>query len=260
MQNINSTTGGGKSRKVLKAFGVFSVAALIVAVVAHFIWKSSGSNQWELDKEIDGVKVYSLKTPGSVLKKFKIEGVFRSKLAGIMKVMRDPNTCDDVGCVESYVIDKTGYPQFMHFTFKYPMPFPFKTREYVVLSEFRQDAQTKAIYVDFKAAPDRIPPNDGCCIRVRHMHDIWQYKPLPNGDVQVEFILDIDLGGYVPYVLTNFLFADAVSKDIPDLQKILDTEEYQNAVVDYVMEVDEPDLSAHAIESKQAENPALLEN
>jgi hypothetical protein len=92
------------------------------------------------------------------------------------------------------------------------------------------------------------------------MHDIWQYKPIGNGDVQVEFTLDIDLGGYVPYVLTNFLFADAVSKDIPDLQKILDTEEYQNAVVDYVMEVDEPDLSAQVLKSEQAESPASLEN
>ncbi|RYE52753.1 MAG: hypothetical protein EOP48_15815, partial [Sphingobacteriales bacterium] len=195
MQNIISDTPRG-SKGIVRKFFVFLgytlLAALVVAVISHFVWKYSGSNEWEFDKEVDGVKVYTLKTPGSVLKKFKIVGVFRSKLAGIMKVMRDPDTCDDVGCVESYVIDKTNYPQFMHFTFKYPLPSPFKTREYVVLSEFRQDPQTKAIYVDFKAAPDRIPPNDGCCVRVRHMHDIWMYTPLPNGDVQVEFILDID--------------------------------------------------------------------
>lgn len=242
MQNTDSTKPPKSFLKKILMFLMFSLLAIFaVLVVMHFVWKNSGSDQWELEKTIDGTQVYSLKSPGSVLKKYKVIGQFKAKLGPIMKVMRDPSACDDVGCYESYIIETVEYPRLVYYTFRYPMPSPFKPREYVVLSEFHQDDKTKEIYVDYKSAVDKLPPND-CCVRVTHMHNIWKFIPQENGNVQVEFIMDHDPGGFVPYFLVNMGMSEEIHSNIPDLQEVLDKEKYKNAKVDYVQEV-EPSVS-----------------
>ncbi|TQV86005.1 hypothetical protein [Aliikangiella coralliicola] len=236
MENNNTIN---KPKKLVRKFLLYGLLSIIVILfISHWVWKSSGTGEWEFVHEIDGVVVHSMKEPGSVIMKYKVNGKFKSSLSGIMKLMRDPDSCEDVGCNESYIIDKEDYPRFVHYTFRYDMPDPFLPREFVVLSEFHQDPESKEIYVDYKAAVDKLPPND-CCVRVTHMHNIWKFKPLGNGEVEVEFIMDNHPGGMLPYFLVNAEFTDTMHLEIPALQEILDKKEYQAAKVDYVMEYDE---------------------
>jgi len=236
MENNSSITKPKKTVRKFLLYGLLSIT--VILFISHWVWKSSGSSEWEFIREVDGVIVYSMKTPGSLIKKYKVTGRFKSTLSGIMKLMRDPDSCNDVGCNESYIIDKKDYPRFVHYTFRYDMPEPFKPREFVVLSEFHQDPESKEIYVDYNAAVDKLPPNE-CCVRVTHMHNIWKFKPLGNGEVEVEFIMDNHPGGMMPYFLVNAEFTDTMHLEIPALQEILYKEEYKNAKVDYVKEFDD---------------------
>lgn len=226
-----------KRRIVLKVISYGFAACLVGLLTAHFWWKYSGSGEWVLERELDGTTVYSMKESGSVYKKFKVISKFNSKLSPIMKVMRDAETCEEVGCYDYSIFgDASKSPQFVHYTFKYAFPWPFSPRQYVVLSEFRQDPVTKAIYTDFKSTPEAIPDDD-CCIRVSKMHNIWKFEPGSNGDVKVEFIQDEEPGGFLPYFLFNAENTNTIHLNIPYLQKILNKERFKNAVVDYVAEV-----------------------
>ena len=63
------------ARPIIKIATFVSLGALtLVAIlsIAHLAWKNSGSNTWELEIDKNGVKVYSLKSPGSTLKQFKM--------------------------------------------------------------------------------------------------------------------------------------------------------------------------------------------
>lgn len=239
MENIEHKP---KVRSLKKKIGIFFgyllLTILVVACVAHFVWKYSGSNKWEYDREIDGVKVYSMKTPGEVFTKFKLEGVFHTKLAGLVKLMRDPNTCDDVGCTNSYVIETKDFPKFVTYTFRYPMPSPFKPREFVVVSEFTQHPDTKEIYVDYKSVNDKLPPND-CCVRVPRMNNSWRFKPIDEDTVSLEYIYDNPPGGMAPYFLINAGLSSTLYQTIGELQVVLNTEKYKSATVDYVKEVEQ---------------------
>jgi hypothetical protein len=223
---------------LMKTLAVFLGLVVVAALIAHFAWKYSGSGQWEFEHEKEGVKVYSLKAPGAVLKTYKVIGKFKAQLDPIMKVMRDPSACDDVGCYESYIIEKPDFPRLVTYTFRYPTGSPFKPREYVVISEFIQDPKTKEIYVDYKSIEGKLAPSD-CCVRVKGMHNKWRFIPKDNGDVEVQFVMDHDPGGFIPYFLVNMEMTDAIHTNIPDLQKVLDKEKYKNADVDYVKEVGE---------------------
>lgn len=237
MEDVNvSQQPQSLAKKVLTYFGFVVAALVVVGMIAHFVWKSSGSGEWELLHEIDGIKVYTLKEPGRVLEMYKVIGRFKAKLGPIMKVMRDPAACDEVGCYNSYIIKTEEYPRLVYYTFTYPLPEPFLPREYVVLSEYNQDPVTKEIYVDFKTVDNVLPVTD-CCVRVTHMHNKWQFIPKGDDIVEVQFTMDHDPAGNLPYFMVNADMRDMIHTNIPDLQAVLDLPNYKDVSVDYVLEV-----------------------
>lgn len=239
METSNSVTQPQKNKfkKVLKylLFGTSSLIAILFLL--NWIWMMSGSNQWKLEREKDGVKVYTLKSPGSRFIKVKAIGRIRSTLAGIVRLAIEPS-CEDVGCYDQRLIARIdSLPGYYYYTFRFDLPFPFATREFVILTTFSQNPQSKEIFIDIIATPNKIPP-DECCVRVAQMHNTWRFTPLENGEVDVEFVADTDPGGGVPYFLTN-LGAPSGSYDILiRLQEILNKEKYQNAKIDYVQELE----------------------
>lgn len=219
-----------------KGLGYFFAILIVVGIIGHYYWKQSGDGQWKYETEVNGTKVYTLKEPGEVYLKVKMNGVFRGSLSAIMKVMRDPAACEDVGCYDYNILKEEAYPRYIYYTFKYPWPAPFKDRHYVVKSEFFQDADTKAIYVDFKKTDQVQSPPGDCCVTVDAMHNIWQFKPLGEGKVEVEFIMFERPGGMFPYPMFNAYAVGEIATNVPLLQEVLDMKKYTEAVVDYVEE------------------------
>ena len=87
---VKPRTWGRKIAKILLSVGV---ALVVLFFVAQLIWRFSGSNQWELAMEKDGIKVYSLKVPGEDLMQFRAIGRIHSTLPGIVAWMKDPEAC-----------------------------------------------------------------------------------------------------------------------------------------------------------------------
>lgn len=221
-------------KKLVKVLGRVSVAALALYVVASVTWRFSGSNQWEFDGVRNGVNIYTLKTSGTDL--IQVKGVVRvnSTLGGIMKLAMDPATCDDYGCHETRDIARVD-DWLQYSSFQINLPAPFQAREFVVMSKIHQNSDTKEILMEFVAAPDKAPPND-CCFRVTDMNNSWRLTPLGNGQVEVEYIQNMDEGGYIPDLLLNIRRPKLVATLLSKLQGMLNKKNYQNARLDYIQE------------------------
>ncbi|MEO7323239.1 MAG: hypothetical protein ABIW82_00260 [Dokdonella sp.] len=166
------------------------------AVLGHFVYKYSGSDEWHALPEKDGVKVFWQKMPGTTIVKYKGVTRFRSSLTSITRFMQDPTTCDDVGCSDYVVLDNVSpQVQYMSFVYNYK---PFSKRQFVVKVEVLQDPNSKEVTVHYASDPNRIPAND-CCVRVPHMNNTWTFKPAGNGELDVEYIVDMYEGGMIPY-------------------------------------------------------------
>lgn len=211
-----------------------SVSLVTLFFVASLIWKFSGSNQWELFQEKNGVKVYSLKAPGLDVK--QVKGVVRvhSTLAGIVKFMQDPDVCNDIGCYESKMIERVD-DQLQYFSFQFHYPFPFRTREFVVRAQFYQNPHTKEVFLEYAAAPDKTPPN-ACCFRITDMNNTWRFTPLENGQVEIEYTVNMNDGGFVPDLLHNMKRPRVMFALLPRLQGLLNKEKYQSAKFDFIKE------------------------
>jgi hypothetical protein len=202
----------------------------------------SGSNQWELEFEKDGVKVYSLKSPGSSLKKFK--GIARanyslSQLSASFVEDNHMETCRDwlPGCSDFQSIEPFNSQTMSDVElWKIDLIFPFSPRETLMRGFLYQDKQSKELFAEFIAAPNIIPPNEGC-VRVKHMHNTWRYTPLENGEIEIEFVQDMDIGGLLPDFLLNFTGAHGVYTFLHDiLPKMMNQEKYLNAKFDFIEE------------------------
>lgn len=222
-----------RTRKLMKFLVLGSVSLLALLFVARFIWVVSGSNQWEFFGEKNGVKVYTLKSPGSDL--IQAKGIFRvhATLASVVKLLREPDTCKDIGCVESYVIERVDEQlEYSHFRVNFRPP--FRPRDFVVRSQVYQSPHTGEVLVEFVAAPGKAPLND-CCLRVNVMNNTWRLTPVENGQVEIEYVLNMNEGGFIPDILLNMTHPKMLF-NLRGLQALLNKDKLQTAKLDFIKE------------------------
>jgi len=209
-----------------------SLSLLVLYCVARLTWRFSGSNQWELVEERNGAKVYSLKEPGSDLKQIRGVVRVRSTLAGLVTWLQDPDTCRDSGCYANTVERVDDQLEYDYFRFGMS---PFRTRDFVLRAHFHQIPRTKEIWAEYAAAPDKVPPND-CCFRVTNMNTTWRLTPLGDGQVEAEYTMNMDWGGFLPDLLSNVGRPQYLFMQLQNLQGYLNREKFQTAKFDFIQE------------------------
>src|SRR5262245_40442726 len=223
-------------KRLLKVLLVLSVSLVALYFVARVIWRFSGSNQWELVGEKKGLKVYTLKSPGSDLMQIRANLRVRSKLATIVRYMQDLETAKYY-CADWCGIGTEAGGQVAYNYVRYDYPFPFKPRDQALRISAFQNPDNKEVLVWVAAAPDKAPRNE-CCIRVTHMSNTWRCTPIGNGQVDIEIIINMADGGWMPDEFVNWNRTDFAFVALEDLQEVLDKENYRNAKLDYIKELD----------------------
>lgn len=213
-------------KRLAKIFLIGCLCLVVIAAAAHLIWKYSGSGEWKLRGTEDGVTVYSMKKPGSTMKQFKGIARVRSTLPIAMAASMDDQIyteiCKWAGCVGAKVLERPDEQNQLIY-FRTPYPLNFRPREFLAAQRLSRDPVTKALIVEITAAPGKRPLND-CCIRVAHMNNTWRYTPVKNGELEIEYVVDINDGGYFPYVLANLGTPLFVGGMLSQMQGILDKE------------------------------------
>ena len=229
-------------RRLLR-FAVYAGAVSVVAIFAgNVLWRMSGSNEWELEFERNGVKVWSLKEPGAYNKQYRavMQGEFtlNQLVAGLIENSTQEMCKKNIpGCMDVQVIEPWS-DQTMTDTvlWKLELPEPFLPRESLIGSHVHQDPATKTVTVDVMAAPNSAPRNPGT-IRLTHFQNRWRYTPVGNGKVEIEFIQNIDMGGMFPDFLLNLGGAEETYKFLHDqLPKLLDRDDLRRARYDFIVE------------------------
>lgn len=231
-------------RKVLK-FAGYGIAAIIVAAyVANVLWKMSGSNQWTLELEKNGVKVYSLKSAGSYNKQYKAVMRANYSLNQLVGGLIENSTLDNCknnipGCVDLQVIDPWNSNTMSDTVlWKLALPKPFIPREMVIRSQVSQDPKTKTVTVDVMAAPNSTPRNVGV-VRLTHVQNRWRYMPVGKDEVEIEFLQDVDMGDSFPAILLNIVGAEETYKFIHDqLPSLLNKEQLRKVKYDFIAETE----------------------
>lgn len=244
----NKTTtkpANSRIKKILKIILYGGSALIIVLFVLDLMWVRSGSNKWKLEMEKNGVKIYSLKPPGTSKKQFRsnMRMNYHSLSQLVAGQIENANleTCKELvlGCMDLQVIHPFD-PKEMSDTmlWKIKLPGPFLPRENLIKSQIYQDKNTKTVTIEIMAAPNEIPRNPGT-IRTTNIHNIWKFTPLETGQVEIDYFLDMSLGGMFPDLLMNFGAVDTMYKWIHDLfPQLVSRESFKTISYDLIEELE----------------------
>lgn len=211
----------GKIVRVL-LWVVFSFIVLLF--VAHFYGLYSGSGEWKPEGEVNGIKMFSKKSPGSLLNQFKMEMILEEPIDVLISAFVDPDMCDFVGCKGELIEDFGEQIKYIKFVFK--VRDPYKPREMVVKSQLTFFPNGDFL-VEVDAVPDYIPLDD-CCFRVTDMNNTWLFTPVGDSKFKLEYIVDQNMGGFMPYFLYNIRYPDSGYHQLGVLQNtILKADRYQ---------------------------------
>lgn len=253
---MESQTPERKRGRLLKRIAIVllrvTVTVIVLLAVARFAWRFSGSNQWELVREGKGAKVYALKQPGADLLQLKGTVQVRSTLAGVVSWLQDPSTCADIGCKDVRIVEKVS-DQINYSAFRYDVPPPFRSREFVLRQHVHQIPETREVWAEFAAVPDKIPHNS-CCLRVTHLLNTWKLTPLDGGIVDVEYTINMNEGGFVPDLLLNMERTKYLFWQLKKMQKYVEQEKYQRATFDFIVEKEGVPVMAAAPDVKKVVN------
>ncbi len=179
------------------------------------------AQDWKLEKDSDGVKVYTRRIEGWGLKEFRAVMQVKTSLKEVEALLRDAparsqwmhntiNTRDIKGKstneVYSYsVID---------------VPWPATDRDNVTKMHFKYSLP-KEFTVELTSA-DGIEAENDCCVRIPRMKGYWKAVDLGNGLIEITQQAVADTGGNIPDWMANGSVIDSPFNTLKNMKNRLE--------------------------------------
>ena len=195
---------------------------------------SADSTDWVLQKNENGITVYTRYAEGSHLKEVKVVNEVTSSLSGLVALLLDVKNYPHwiYACSEASVLKNVSSSEAYQYQVT-DVPWPVSDRDVASHFKITQDPVTKIVTANNTGQPDYIPQKEDR-VRVQHFQSNYVFTPMAGGKVKVEFELFVDPSGGVPDWLINSNIVTAPYKTTLALIKQLPA--YQKASYDFIKE------------------------
>jgi hypothetical protein len=175
---------------------------------------------WTLQKQADGIDVYTRPVEGSYIKEFKGEALVGVDAEAIVALLRDADRFKDwfPNTSESRLLKRNGDTSYQYSVMA--TPWPISDRDNVLRSVTTRDASTGQVEITVNAAPTEHPVQDGRH-RVTSARGSWQLTPRGPGRTFVTFIMHLEPGGGLPDWMVNARIVATPFEALMNLRKVL---------------------------------------
>ena len=173
----------------------FSICLCAVGATAN-------AYEWELEKQADGIDVYTRPVSDSDIKEFKGEGIVGVSISAIVELLRDsaqfknwfPNTS------ASKLLERDGAVSYQYSIMS--TPWPISDRDNIFRSVMTRDETTGSVEITVDAAPDHYPVQKRLH-RVTRAKGSWLLTPDGPNKTHVKFVMHLEPGGGIPDWMVN---------------------------------------------------------
>lgn len=180
--------------------------AFFVIVSMLFIHESiaSAEESWKLEKDKNGIKVWTRKTPNSQLKEFLVSTTLNTTTDKLISFLKNVPQYDKwmfkVQPGSSKILKKVTDDDFYtYLIIDAPL---IKSRESISHMVFKEPDAKGNVIISFDGAPNIIPLNDNY-VRIPVIKAYFKIAPLENGKVQLTHQAFSSPGGTIPDFLVN---------------------------------------------------------
>ena len=193
----------------------------------------TAQSEWKLERDKEGIKIYSSDYPDSEIKSLKVECTVESTLSQLAAVMLDIKNQDEwFYHTKSRILKEVSQTELYYYA-ELSFPFPISDRDFIEHIILSQDTVTRALTMTVQNLPDFIPPQKGF-VRILHSECKWVVTPLAKKLLHVEFTLFADPAGSIPVWLVNAMSYYGPFETFKKLKSQLLKPEYQDISLRFV--------------------------
>ncbi|MBD2704252.1 hypothetical protein IC229_26650 [Spirosoma sp. BT702] len=213
------------------------IVLLMVALVGiNRIGCSQTSGDWNLEKDKDGIRVYSRNLLGNRLKELRVQTTFQGTLSSLVAMLSD---------IENYpkLMYKTKTSRLLrrvseteiYYYIETALPWPVENRDMNVRLTFSQDPSTHVLRIQINKVADEVPPQPQT-VRVVDWLAVWEVQPQPNQELKIDYHCRVNPGGSLPPWLINLTAATGPYESFKQLRKTIQASQYQGRTFKFLIE------------------------
>ncbi len=199
------------------------------------------TEDWELRKEENGIRVLTRPQPGSDFAAVRAEMVLQNvSLAALTALIEDPSACSllESRCAEVRVLERTSAQEMLLYRHN-DMPFPIKDRDMVLRVITVQNPETLQVAITL-VSEDGILPENPRRVRLPSAESAWFFTPLGEGRVEVVSEGHIDPGASLPAWALNRFLVDAPFATMEAVAEAVAAAPFRDAVRSGIRELRKP--------------------
>ncbi|AEI50050.1 START domain-containing protein [Runella slithyformis] len=191
-------------------------------------------NAWKLEKDKNGIRVYSRHLTDSKLKEVKVTCELNAGLSQLAAFVSDIDHYKEAvyRVAEAHLVKRVSDREFYYYS-ETEMVWPVSNRDLVIHMEFEMDRATRTLRIHGTNAPEMAPPKKGI-VRIPHWRSLWTVQELDGKRLQVDYTFAVDPGGELPIWLVNALIAVGPYQSFANMQKVISRPYYQNRTFSFL--------------------------
>jgi hypothetical protein len=213
------TTKMPSMKRILPAM----LVGIILLLSGYSMTTSSHAMQeeeaWHLQKEKNGIQVFTRHEEGSKYKAFKATAVIDAPLEWVLKlgmdVPRKTNWMADIERAE--VLEVVNDDEQVEY-YESKVPGPFRDRDIILRSKLIRQSEQKVI-ITYRSEPEFLPEKDKL-IRIQTADGKWELTSLSEDQTQVVYGMLMDPGGHVPAWIVNLFIVDGPMETLSNMKEL----------------------------------------
>jgi hypothetical protein len=177
---------------------------------------------WSLEKDKNGIKVWTRKPDNATLKEYKATTIMQISIDKLVAFFKDYRLYDqwmykvEAGSVK-LIKKNTENDFYIRMVVSAPL---IKGRESITRFVFNKPDTKGTVLITLDAAPDLLPLND-LYVRIPKMKAYWKFTPLANGKTEITQQVLSSIGGNFPEAIANLGIVDAPYSMMERMKELL---------------------------------------
>jgi hypothetical protein len=207
---------------------------LILFSTNAFLFSAYGQEEWTLQKDKDGIKVYTRDSDKSAFDEFRATMQLNQSIHSFVAVMRDAESLPDWAySVKNARTLKMMGDSLQYYYSEVSIPFPFTDRDGIYRNCYTWNSDSSLLVIDIDILPDYIEEKEGL-VRIPYGKGFWRVKVLGERLIETTFQMVVDPGGSVPSWMANIFIDDTPTYTLTKLREVIVKEKYQNQKFEFL--------------------------
>jgi hypothetical protein len=182
----------------------------------------SAQAQWNLEKEDNGIKIYTSESSTSPVKSVKVEAIFKGTCQKFISILKEVEKQPQwvYATKQAYLIQEFSATELLYYV-ETALPWPAKNRDAAVRMIIEQLPSDNQVTITTIGEPNAIPAKNGKT-QVTQLKGVWKVKEIEGGKINIEYILDLNPGGSLPAGVVNLFVTKGPYETFINLAKLLE--------------------------------------